>query len=230
MRPLVSGVFGRWTEMRSARSSSSSRVTSSMPSWAARAGGDVGVVGDDRGSRTRPAAREQLADPAEPDDADRLAEDLDTVELAALPVCSRRVWSAAGIWRAAASISATACSAAVWMLEVGALTTRTPRSVAAGTSTLSRPTPARATILSFLAAASTSASTVVADRTSSASASAHGGEQRRLVGTVHPPDLDPVTECVDRRIRELVGNQNDGAAYLGHVRNSMVEGSSDAPA
>jgi hypothetical protein len=43
--------------------------------------------------------------------------------------------------------------------------------VAASTSTLSRPTPARATILSFGAAASTSASTVVAERTRSASAS-----------------------------------------------------------
>ncbi|SLI44755.1 Uncharacterised protein [Mycobacteroides abscessus subsp. abscessus] len=37
-RPLVSGVLGRCTEMRSARPSSSSSVTSSMPSWAARAG------------------------------------------------------------------------------------------------------------------------------------------------------------------------------------------------
>src|SRR5699024_120004 len=47
----------------------------------------------------------------------------------------------------------------------------TPRVVAAGTSTLSRPTPARPTILRLLAASRTSSSTVVADRTRRASAS-----------------------------------------------------------
>src|SRR6202044_724356 len=85
--------------------------------------------------------------------------------------CSRNEASAAGIWRAADSSSANACSAALWMFDVGALTTSTPRSVAVFTSTLSRPTPARATIFSLGAALSTSASTVVAERTSSASAS-----------------------------------------------------------
>ena len=73
--------------------------------------------------------------------------------------------------RAAASISATASSAAETMLDVGALTTITPDWVAARTSTLSSPTPARATTLSRVATASASASTVVALRTSSASAS-----------------------------------------------------------
>ena len=103
--------------------------------------GDVGVVGDDPGLERGQPRGDQLTDPAEPDDADRLAEDLEPLNSLRCQVCSRRVWSAAGIWRAAESISATACSAAVWMFEVGALTTRTPRSVAAGTSTLSRPTP-----------------------------------------------------------------------------------------
>ena len=42
IRPLVSGVFGRWMEMKSARASSSSSATSSMPSWAARAGETYG--------------------------------------------------------------------------------------------------------------------------------------------------------------------------------------------
>ena len=74
--------------------------------------------------------------------------------------------------RATASSRPTACSAAEMMLDVGALTTSTPCSVAAGTSTLSRPTPARATTLSLPVAAKTSASTWVAERTSSASASA----------------------------------------------------------
>ena len=74
-------------------------------------------------------------------------------------------------WRAAASISATASSAALTMLEVGALTTMTPDWVAAFTSTLSRPTPARATTLRLRPAASASASTLVAERTRIASTS-----------------------------------------------------------
>ena len=74
-------------------------------------------------------------------------------------------------WRAAASISATASSAAETMLEVGALTTITPAWVAAFTSTLSRPTPARAITLRRRAAASASASTLVAERTRIASTS-----------------------------------------------------------
>ena len=66
--------------------------------------------------------------------------------------------SAAGIFLATASSSASACSAAVMMFDCGALTTSTPRAVAAGTSTLSRPMPALATTLSSGAAASASAS------------------------------------------------------------------------
>ena len=60
--------------------------------------------------------------------------------------------SAAWAWetlRALASSSATASSAALVMLDCGALTTMTPALVAAGTSTLSRPTPARATTFSL---------------------------------------------------------------------------------
>src|SRR6478672_7175889 len=78
-------------------------------------------------------------------------------------------------WRAAASMRATASSAALTMLEVGALTTMTPAWVEALTSTLSRPTPARATTLSRCAAASASASTLVAERTRMASTSAIAG-------------------------------------------------------
>ena len=75
------------------------------------------------------------------------------------------------MWRAAASISPKASSAAETMLDVGASTTITPSWVAALTSTLSRPTPARATTLSRLAASSASRSTLVAERTRIASAS-----------------------------------------------------------
>src|SRR3954470_23986670 len=90
---------------------------------------------------------------------------------------SRSEASAAGIWRAAASRRATGCSAALTMLDVGALTTMIPRSVAAGTSTLSRPMPARAATLRFGAAASASSSICVALRSSTAAASP-GAESR----------------------------------------------------
>ncbi len=78
---------------------------------------------------------------------------------------------AAGMRRATAASSATACSAALTMFDSGALTTITPRVVAVTTSTLSSPIPARATTFSERAAASTSASTLVALRTIRASAS-----------------------------------------------------------
>ena len=69
-----------------------------------------------------------------------------------------------GMFRAWASSRAMACSAADRMFDWGALTTITPRSVAAATSTLSRPMPARPTTTRSVPAASTSAVTVVAER------------------------------------------------------------------
>ncbi len=83
----------------------------------------------------------------------------------------RPATSAAWAWgmlRACASSSAMACSATERMFEVGALTTMTPRAVAASTSTLSRPTPARPTTWSEVPAASTSLVTWVAERMISA--------------------------------------------------------------
>ena len=71
-------------------------------------------------------------------------------------------------FRATASSNETANSAAETMLLVGALTTKTFAEVAAGMSTLSRPTPARAMIFKFGAAAMASASILVADLTSTA--------------------------------------------------------------
>ena len=72
---------------------------------------------------------------------------------------------------AAAMSSPTASSAALTMFDCGAFTTMTPAEVAAGTSMLSSPTPARATTRRRRLARSTSASTLVALRTSRASAS-----------------------------------------------------------
>ena len=82
---------------------------------------------------------------------------------------SRRATWAWGMLRAWARIRATVCSAAEITLDWGALTTMIPSRVAAATSTLSRPMPARPTTLRPRAASSTSASTRVADRTTRAS-------------------------------------------------------------
>ena len=76
---------------------------------------------------------------------------------------TRAAW-AWGMLRAWASSRAMACSAAERMFDWGALTTITPRSVAAATSTLSSPMPARPTTTRSVPAASTSAVTVVAER------------------------------------------------------------------
>ena len=119
------------------------------------------------------------------------------------------------MFRALASSRPMASSAAEVMFDVGALTTMTPAWVAAGTSTLSRPTPARAMTLSFLPAASASASIWVAERISTASTSASAGSSCGAVGSVDVPDLEVGAEGIDRRGRELLGDQDDG---LGHVR------------
>ena len=72
---------------------------------------------------------------------------------------------AAGICRARESIIATACSAVVMELPNGVFITITPRAVAAGTSMLSTPMPARPMTLSRPAAARTFSVTFVDDST-----------------------------------------------------------------
>ena len=79
---------------------------------------------------------------------------------------------AAGMCRASDRMWPMVSSAALMMFEVGALTTMTPAAVADVRSTLSSPTPARATTLSCGAAAIASASICVAERISTALASA----------------------------------------------------------
>ena len=61
------------------------------------------------------------------------------------------------------------CSAAETTFDSGAFATTIPRRVAASTSTLSTPTPARPTTFRFVARSMTSAVTFVAERTISAS-------------------------------------------------------------
>ena len=67
--------------------------------------------------------------------------------------------------------SEKACSAVEIVLPSGVFITMTPRAVAASTSTLSTPTPARPTTLSALAASRTRALTLVSERTTSAAQS-----------------------------------------------------------
>lgn len=80
-----------------------------------------------------------------------------------------RLAVAAGMFLAVASSKAMVCSAAATMLPLGELTTMIPNFVAASMSTLSTPTPALATTLRFLAAASKAAVTFVSDRMINAS-------------------------------------------------------------
>ena len=93
--------------------------------------------------------------------------------------CPRRRASSwrrrSGPTRASDSISASACSATLTLLPPGAFITRMPRALAAARSTLSMPVPARAITRSFGAAASSRSSTLVALRTTSASALARSG-------------------------------------------------------
>ncbi len=79
---------------------------------------------------------------------------------------------ACGTLRATANSIAIVCSAADTMFDSGALATMTPRLVAASTSTLSRPTPARPTTTKSEPASSSASSTCVAERTMSALAPA----------------------------------------------------------
>ena len=82
---------------------------------------------------------------------------------------TRAAW-AWGMLRAIESSRATACSAADSTFDVGAFTTMTPRRVAAATSTLSSPIPARPTTMRSRPASSTSAVTWVSERMISAAA------------------------------------------------------------
>ena len=100
------------------------------------------------------------------------------------------------------------------MFDVGALTTSTPRAVAASTSTLSRPTPARATILSLGAAASTSASTVVAERSQQGIGLRHGGQQLFSIWAVDPADFYLVAKGGDGRFGQFVGDQYNGKTHV----------------
>src|SRR3954469_21045918 len=106
-------------------------------------------------------------------------------------------WLAGAMFRAVASSSPTASSAAEVMLEVGALTTMTPATVAALTSTLSRPPPRRATSFSRrgpgLRPPGCRGGLLLELRGRARQGGIHVGEGREqlvAVGTVTVPDLE----------------------------------------
>ena len=116
-----------------------------------------------------------------------------------------------GTLRAWASSSAIVCSAADTMLLCGALTTITPRRVAASTSTLSSPMPARPTTSRSVPAASTSSVTVVAERMIRAWAPTIAVEQ--LLGGQPDPHVDLVAggaEAVEPAVGDLFGDEDAG--------------------
>jgi hypothetical protein len=76
---------------------------------------------------------------------------------------------ACGTFRASARRSAIVCSAAETTVASGAFATTIPRRVAASTSTLSTPTPARPITFSRVAFSMSFASSLVAERTTIAS-------------------------------------------------------------
>ena len=116
--------------------------------------------------------------------------------------------------RAVASSRPTASSAAETMLDVGALTTMTPAWVAAGTSTLSRPTPARATTLSRVRGGERLGVDLGGRADEHGVDVGEGREQLGAVGAVAVPDLEVGAEGLDGGGRELFGDQDNG---LGHV-------------
>ena len=145
MSPVVSLVFGRWMVRKSASATTWSSGSSSTPIWRAAVGGHERVVGDEAHAEAR--ARSATSLPMRP--RPTMPSVLSASSTPSQRLRSQRpATSAAWAWgtlRAWASSSAIVCSAAEMMLLCGALTTITPRRVAASTSTLSRPMPARPT-------------------------------------------------------------------------------------
>ena len=154
-QPRVSGVLGRWIgdEVGLARRRRRASRPSRRPSSRKRSARHERVVGEHAHAEALRARGHELADAAEAEDAERLLVDLDAAELRALPLAARSATACAcGMLRASASISATVCSAAAMMFDCGALATMMPRLVAASTSTLSTPMPARPITLQVVGA------------------------------------------------------------------------------
>ena len=189
-RPIVSGVLVAWIVTKSQIATSSSIGRHELHAELAGAiGAHERVVRDEPHAERVRTLRDEHADAAEADDAERLAVQLDAFPLRAVPRGrpSRSAF-ACGTLRACASSSASVCSAAERMFDCGAFTTITPRRVASATSTLSRPMPARPTTTRSVPAASTSAVTWVALRITSAATPGIAAQQ--LLGREAGLDVD----------------------------------------
>ena len=157
----VWSVSGVCSVMKSARASSSSSSTFSIPSSTARSG-------ERNGSKAttfilRPSARLATIEPILPAPIRPSVLAVSSTPMKSfLGHLPAWVWAlASGIWRASANISAIACSAVVIELPNGVFMTTTPCAEAAGISTLSTPIPARPITLRFFAAARTTGVTLV---------------------------------------------------------------------
>ena len=209
MIPFVSAVFGRWIVRKSDSATTWSSGSSSTPSWRPRSADTNGSKAMRRIPKAR--ARSATSLPMRPRPA--MPSVLSASSTPSQRLRSQRpATSAAWAWgtlRAWASSSAMVCSAADTMLLCGALTTITPRRVAASVSTLSRPIPARPTTSRSLPAASTSSVTVVAERMIRAWAPAHGLQQ---LGRGQPlADVDLVAgrpQAVQPAVGDLFGDQD----------------------
>ena len=150
--------------MKSAWASRSSSSTTSMDSWRARSADTYGSWAMMR--IPNPAARWATSRPMRPRPITPSVLSASSTpshfERSHRPATSAAC--ACGTLRAWDSSRAMVCSAAERMFDSGALTTITPRWVAASTSTLSSPMPARPTTTRSSAPASSSAVTWVAER------------------------------------------------------------------
>ena len=128
-----------------------------------------------------------------------------------------------------------ACSAAERMFDSGAFTTMTPRRVAASTSTLSSPMPARPTTTRSVPASRTSAVTWVAERTIRAWAPTMAAEQRRGVEVELDIDLVAgVGQWLEPALGQLLGDEypchvarRPYSALLGVARRCSTVGGVD---
>ena len=171
IRCRLASTRGTCTVTKSARSSSSFRGTSCTLKSSARSTETTGSYAIT--SISRPCARLATSEPTLPRPMTPRVLPRISVPMNFERFHSPRLTeaSACGTERASAKSSAMVCSAAATMFPRGALTTRIPLRVAAGTSMLSTPTPARPTTRRRFPASSTDAVTFVSLRTTSASKS-----------------------------------------------------------
>ena len=99
------------------------------------------------------------------------------------------------------------------MFDTGALTTSTPRLVAATTSTLSSPMPARATTLSLGASGQRLGIDVRGAADDHRIDVGQRGQQRRPVGAVDVADLGVLGQHGERGRSKLFGNENDRSGH-----------------